>query len=137
MSEVEEILNTDEKNLLQRFSLQAAILIILLYALFFWTGINFLREDIFKHYFNPSRHLIISQNPNTFEILAWKDALGNVYTAGDIQVRLFPFAVCALGLVEAVVFSGIYYLMKWHYIIILLFRRVARSDRTGGGPASY
>jgi len=135
MPEVEEMLSHDEKDLLQRFSLQAVILIILLYALFFWAGVNFLREDIFKHNFNPSRHLIVSQNPDTFEILVWKDALGNVYTSDDIQVKLFPLAVCALGLAEVVVFSGLYYLMKWHYTIMLLFRRIARSGerRAGAG----
>ncbi|MHB8985432.1 MAG: hypothetical protein ACYC38_05780 [Eubacteriales bacterium] len=125
MAEVEDLLYADEKELLQRFSLQAVILLILLYALCFWAGLGFLRDGVFKHNFNPSRHLIVSQNQDTFEILSWKDALGNVYTPDDIQAKLFPFAAFILAFAEAAIFAGIYYLLKGHYAAMILFRRSA------------
>lgn len=78
---------SDGRELLRRFGFNTTLVLILLYALCFWAGLIFLREDLFKHFFNPSRHLIVAQNPNTFEILAWKDALGNVYTPEDIQAN--------------------------------------------------
>ena len=125
MAEVEDLLNSEEKERLQRFSLQAVLLLISLYVLSFWAGLDFLRDSVFKHNFNPSRHVIVSMNPDTFEIFAWRDALGNVYTPDDIQVKLFPFAVCLLAAAEAIVFAGIYYLLKGHYAAMILFRRSA------------
>lgn len=136
MPKVEEFSHDDEKDLLRFFSLQAAILLILLYALFFWAGLYFLREDIFKHYFNPSRHMIVEQNPNTFEIMAWKDALGNIYTPEDIQVKLFPFAIMLLGVMEAAFFAGIYYLLKWHYTARIFFIRDIYRTGTRGEQGS-
>ena len=124
MAEVEDLLGVEDKELLQRFSLQLVILLIALYVLCFWAGLGFLRDGVFKHYFNPSRHQIVSMNPDTFEILAWKDALGNVYTPDDIQVKLFPFAVCIFAVAEATVFAGIYYLLKGHYAVMILIRRI-------------
>lgn len=134
MPNVEEMSCDDEKDLIRRFSFQAAILLISLYFIFFWVGLNFLREDIFKHYFNPSRHLIVEQNPNTFEILSWKDAIGNVFTPEDIQVKLFPFGILLLGVVEAVIFAGVYHLLKWHYIAVIfikmgIYRTGKRSEQ--------
>lgn len=134
MPNVKEMSCDDEKDLIRRFSFQAAILLISLYFIFFWAGLNFLREDIFKHYFNPSRHLIVEQNPNTFEILSWKDAIGNVFTPEDIQVKLFPFAILLLGVVEAVIFAGVYYVLKWHYTAVIfikmgIYRTGRRSEQ--------
>ncbi|MCL6639161.1 MAG: hypothetical protein K6T80_05705, partial [Firmicutes bacterium] len=71
----------------------------------------------------------MAQNPNTFEILAWKDALGNVYTGRDLQVRLFPYALFVLGLVEAAVLTGVYHLLKWHCGLMLLFKYALQLPR--------
>lgn len=136
MPHAEKISYDDEKDLVRRFSLQAAILLISLYLLCFWAGLSFLREDIFKHYFNPSRHLIVEQNPNTFEILAWKDALGNIYTPGDLQVKLFPYAILLLGVVEAVVFAGVYHLLKWHYTAVIMIKMGIYRMGTRGDPGT-
>ncbi|MEW5763169.1 MAG: hypothetical protein AB1776_08225 [Bacillota bacterium] len=54
---------------------------------------------MFKDYYNPARHSIVEQDPDTLEVYAWKDAQGRVYTRESASVRLFPYGITALILV--------------------------------------
>ncbi|MBE3589121.1 MAG: hypothetical protein IMW93_11395, partial [Thermoanaerobacteraceae bacterium] len=85
-------------------------------------GTDFLKEAVFKHYFNPSRHMVVDQDPVTGEIYAWKDVLGNVYTQDDPQVRMFPFGVTLLILVVGLVGVGAYNVLCQHYLMMLILQ---------------
>ena len=46
---------------LKQFKITIAYVILSLSLLALWTGTDFLKESVFKHYFNPTRHVIIEQ----------------------------------------------------------------------------
>jgi hypothetical protein len=85
-----------EREKLKRFSSAAAVVIALLALLVFWEGVNFLRNDVFKNYFNPARHTIVEQDSDTLEVFSWKDSSGHVYTASDPDVTRFPYGIMFL-----------------------------------------
>ncbi len=95
----------------------------LLASLAFWAGTYFLKENIFRHYFNPTRHIIVDQDPLTGEVYAWKDALNYVYTPEDRDVKLFPYGVAGLVLAEMLICLSAYKLITEHYILMLMFKR--------------
>ncbi|MGQ9824053.1 MAG: hypothetical protein ACUVSK_03490, partial [Desulfotomaculales bacterium] len=78
------------------FSTAAAVVIALLALLVFWEGVKFLRNDVFKNYFNPARHTIVEQDSDTLEVFSWKDSSGHVYTASDPDVTRFPYGIMFL-----------------------------------------
>lgn len=74
-------------------------------VLFFWVGMNFLKSEVFTHYYNPSKHVIVSQNHDTKELYSWKDVNGNVYTPEDPEVANFTWG--STGLLLATMLLGI------------------------------
>lgn len=74
-------------------------------VLFFWVGMNFLKSEVFTHYYNPSKHVIVSQNHDTKELYSWKDVNGNVYTPEDPEVANFTWG--STGLLLATMLVGI------------------------------
>ena len=81
---------------LGKFSVQLSCGIFVLSILLYGLGLNFLKADVFTHYFNPAKHVIVKQNPDTQEIYSWKDSEGNVYTPADAQVNNFSWGTTAL-----------------------------------------
>lgn len=107
---------------LKKFSASITIVIALLTLLTFWVGVDFMRESVYKNYFNPTRHMIVEQDQDSGAVLAWKDALGHVYTPEDRDVRLFPYGIMFLLLLLMGMAAGAYTLLVEHYAIMLLMQ---------------
>lgn len=134
MWETDDVLSLNEQQKMRKFSWRAALIITFLALLGFFAGIGFLKESALKHNFNPSRHIIVEQDPDTLEIYAWKDAVGNVYTPDDIHVKLFPYAVTVLVLIIMGISLGTYHLLKEHYLAMLLLNRFGPSPPGKSDP---
>ncbi|OAT80819.1 hypothetical protein [Desulfotomaculum copahuensis] len=121
-AEMEKALEPSMMGRFKQFKTIIAYVILALSLMGLWTGADFLKESVFKHYFNPTRHVIVEQDPVTGEIYAWKDTLGNVYTPDETQVRLFPFGLTILILVVGLVGIGAYNILCQHYLMMLLLQ---------------
>jgi len=130
MEELIQCLNEEERTKLKRFSAGIAVVVVALALLGFWAGVNFLRENVYKHYFDPSRHTIVEQDPDTMEIYAWKDAMGNIYTANDPDVKHFPYGIMVLLLLILGISVQTYNLLVEHYAVML----VVKSRMLKAGP---
>lgn len=109
----------DEK----KFKKFSSILIFVMFAvtiLLFWLGINLLKIEVYPEYFDAERHVIISQNPDTKEIYAWKDAGGMVYTPDDAQVKNFAWGTTALILILMILYAGTYNILIKYYTKVFL-----------------
>ncbi|GBF33274.1 hypothetical protein DCCM_2373 [Desulfocucumis palustris] len=84
---------------LNKFSGWVAMAVLAASVVLLWSGLNVLKADVFTHYYNPAKHVIVDQNPDTKEVYAWKDQAGNVYTPEDSQVKNFTWGTTALLLV--------------------------------------
>ncbi|AFQ45633.1 hypothetical protein [Desulfosporosinus meridiei] len=84
------------KKKLGKFSIKLSCAVLMLSVLFFWVGLNLLESEVFTHYYNPNKHVIVSQNQDTKELYSWKDARGNVYTPEDPQVANFTWGSTGL-----------------------------------------
>lgn len=73
--------------------------------LLFWLGLGLLKNEVFPHYYNPNKHTIVSQNPDTKEIYEWKDSSDNVYNNEDPDVKNFTWGTTVLLLLIMVVGS--------------------------------
>lgn len=104
-----------QKKELKRFSTMAATIVTVLTLLAFWGGLYVLRDDIFKNYYNPQRHIIIEQDPEIMEVYAWKDSNGHVYTRDDASVRYFPYRIMGLILLLMGFDSILYQLLVRFY----------------------
>ncbi|OAT80812.1 hypothetical protein [Desulfotomaculum copahuensis] len=119
---LDSLLTTGEKRDAAAYASRLAWLIALTGLLFFWAGLHYMDERFFPHRFNPSRHIIIEQDPDTYELHAWRDSFGRVYTPADAQVRLFPYAAGGLILFILVLGTGIHHLLVQHYKMLLLIK---------------
>lgn len=116
------LLDAGKREKLKKFGASITIVIALLTLLTFWIGVDFMRESVYKNYFNPTRHVIIEQDQDSGAVLAWKDALGHVYTPEDRDVRLFPYGIMFLLLILMGMAAGAYTLLVEHYAIMLLMQ---------------
>lgn len=116
------LLDAAKMEKLKKFSASITIVIALLTLLTFWVGVDFMRESVYKNYFNPTRHIIVEQDQDSGSVLAWKDALGHVYTQEDRDVRLFPYGIMFLLLLLMGMAAGAYTLLVEHYAIMLLMQ---------------
>lgn len=82
--------------------------------LLFWLGLDFLKAEVFPHYYNPSKHTIVSQNPDTKEIYQWKDSSENVYNNEDSDVSNFTWGTTVLLLI-VMVFGAYGYSLAMNY----------------------
>ncbi|HBW36856.1 hypothetical protein [Desulfosporosinus sp. BICA1-9] len=87
------------------FKLSCAVLV--LSVLFFWISLNLLKSEVFTHYYDPSKHVIVSQNHDTKELYSWKDVNGNVYTPEDPQVANFTWGSTGMLLVTMLLGIGL------------------------------
>ncbi|MQL51324.1 hypothetical protein GFC01_03410 [Desulfofundulus thermobenzoicus] len=133
MDEILQHLSEEDRARVKKFAAGVTVVIALLSVLIFWIGVDFLRESVYKHYFNPSRHVIVEQDPDTMEIYAWKDALGNVYNANDPDVKHFPYGVMVLILLILGGAVQSYNLLVEHYAVMLVVRsRVLQAESPRG-----
>ncbi|AET69270.1 hypothetical protein Desor_3810 [Desulfosporosinus orientis DSM 765] len=93
-----------EKKSQSKVNVKLCGFIFLIAILLFSLGINFLKTDVFTHYYNPDRHQIVEQDKDTMTIYAWKDSAGNIYTPSDSEVEYFPYGISAL--IIALLISG-------------------------------
>ncbi|WP_051276502.1 hypothetical protein [Desulfovirgula thermocuniculi] len=114
---------------IKRFSRTTAVLVAVFAFLVFWQGVNFLQNHVFKNYFDPSRHTIVEQDPDTMEIYAWKDAAGNIHTPDDPDVKRFPYAITLL-LLAVIGISA-----KSHDLLVRRYHRLLMSE--GGKAGLY
>lgn len=92
---------------LGKFSIKLSCAVLVLSVIFFWIGLNLLKLEVFTHYYNSNRHVIVSQNQDTKELYSWKDVNGNVYTPEDPQVANFTWGSTGLLLVTMLLSIGI------------------------------
>lgn len=135
--------NEKEREELKRFSRGIAIMVTVFALLGFWVGVDFMKESIFKNYFNPTRHVIVEQDPDTMEVYAWKDALGHVYTHDNPDVKNFPYGIMVLMLIVMGISMQAYNLMVEHYAMMQLIKGRAGNydlirsvDKVGIGSPS-
>lgn len=126
--ELFDLLTKEDRDRVKRYCITVGYFIGLLTLLGFLVGMRFLEEDVFKNYFNPARHIIVEQDPDTGEIYVWKDALGNVYSPDNPDVKLFPYGVMILLLVLILASINCYNLFKQQYVISLYLRRQASES---------
>ncbi len=122
MGELFQFLDGENEVKVKRFSSYMAVVIVVLSLLSFAAGVIFLRDSVFKNYFNPSRHAIVEQDPETMEIFAWKDASGNVYTPDNPDVKHFPYGTMFLLLVLLVLATQSHSLIVKNYAANLVIR---------------
>lgn len=108
-------LNAEQKQRLRQFSNVAVVIVALTALMVFWAGLFVLQHDVFKNYYNPGRHIIVQQDPETLEVYAWKDAANRVFTRDSTAVRLFPYGVMALILLLMGFSSGFYNFLVQSY----------------------
>lgn len=107
----------------KRFKKFSSIMIFVMFlgtALLFWLGINLLKIEVYPNYFDAERHVIISQNQDTEEIYAWKDAGGKVYTPDDAQMKNFAWGTTALILMLMILYAVTYNIIIRYYKKVLL-----------------
>lgn len=118
-------LNQDEKKKLKTLSKLVAVAVAVFAFLVFWAGVNCLRESLFKNYFNPSRHIIVEQDPDTMEIYTWADVSGKLYDKNNRDVQLFPYGVMLLLLLVLGLAMESYNLLVEHYAFRLYLQHQA------------
>lgn len=89
-------------------------------VLLFWLGIDFLKTEVFPHYYNAGKHVIVQQNPDTKEIYAWRDEIGRVFTQEDSQVKNFTWGITVLLLFVMAVCAASYNVSIKYYTKVLL-----------------
>ena len=88
--------------------------------LLFWLGLDLLKTEVFPHYYNAGKHVIVQQNPDTREGYGWKDSQGNTYTPEDSQVKNFTWGTTALILLVMAFGVGVYKVSVSYYTRVLL-----------------
>lgn len=111
---------------LSKFGVWVSCGAFLLSVLLFWLGLSFIRAELFTHYFNPQKHVIVKQNPDTKEIYAWKDSSGNVYTPEDSQVKNFTWGTTALLLLVMIAGAAAHNLALKFYARMLREKEAAQ-----------
>ena len=122
MGELVMYLDEENEAKVKRFSNQMAVVMVILALVCFSAGVIFLRDSVFKHYYNPTRHVIVAQDPETMEIFAWKDAGGNLYTPADADVKSFPYGTMGLLLVLLVLTTQGHSLIVKNYAATLVIK---------------
>lgn len=114
--------DAEKQEKIKKFSTSIMLVVMVLTLLTFWIGVDFMRESVYKNYFNPTRHVIVEQDQDSGEVLAWKDALGHVYTPEDRDVRLFPYGIMMLLLISMGMAAGAHKLLVEHYAMMLVMQ---------------
>jgi len=114
---------------LNKFGIWLSVATLIFSITLFWVGMSFLKAEVFPHYFNPQKHQIVQQNPDTKEIYAWKDASGTVYTPEDAQVKNFTWGITALLLFVMLSCTALYNKATKLYTGVLLAKEPARSNQ--------
>ncbi len=122
MGELIQYLDDENEVKVKRFSNYMAVAMVILALLCFSAGVLFLRDSVFKHYYNPTRHVIVAQDPETMEIFAWKDANGNVYTPADPDVKSFPYGTMFLLLALLILATQGHSLIVKNYAATLVIK---------------
>ncbi|KUO73219.1 MAG: hypothetical protein APF81_13960 [Desulfosporosinus sp. BRH_c37] len=95
------------KENLGQSNVKMSFAVLVLSVLFFWVGMNLLKSDVFTHYYDPGKHVIVSQNNDTKELYSWQDVNGNVYTPEDQQVANFTWGSTGLLLLTMLLGIGL------------------------------
>jgi len=123
------IVTKQSKKSIDRFVIWAGCLMFLVSIVIYWIGMNFIREEVFPHYFNPKKHLIVSQNPDTREIYSWKDLSGKIYTPEDNHVKNFTWGTTILLLFVMIITVFAYNIVVGYYTRIVLQRETMPKHR--------
>ena len=94
------------KRKLGKLSVKVSCAVLVLSVFFFWVGLNLLKSEVFTHYYDPGKHIIVSQNQDTKELYSWKDINGIVYTPEDPQVANFTWGSTGLLLITMLLGIG-------------------------------
>jgi len=114
---------------LNKFSAWCSAATMIFAIVLFWAGMSFLKTEVFPHYYNPQKHQIVKQNPDTKEVYAWKDASGNVYTSEDSQVKNFTWGITALLLFVMLACTAVYNKATKYYTGVLLSKEPKRGTQ--------
>ncbi|MDI6632409.1 MAG: hypothetical protein AB1507_07985 [Bacillota bacterium] len=136
--DIENRLGAEQRRKLKQFSTLATAIVAVATLLAFWAGLYLLQHDVFKNYYNPDRHVILQQDPETLEVYAWKDAAGRVFTRDSATVRLFPYGVMVLILLLLGFGSALYNFLTQAYASRLLRGVVPEAPlAAGSGSEPY
>ncbi len=113
-------MTAQSKQKLNKFSTGLLCVVFAASMMLFWFGLDFLRADVFTHYYSPGKHVIVNQNPDTQEIYSWKDKEGNIYTPEDAQVKNFTWGTTALLLLVMIFCAAAYSISIKYYTRLLL-----------------
>ncbi|MEW6448522.1 MAG: hypothetical protein AB1426_10615 [Bacillota bacterium] len=128
MQRVEQ-LDYESERKLQQYGAVTATVVAVVTLLAFWAGIYFLKNEVFKDYYNPARHVIVQQDPETLEVYSWKDSANHLFTRDSASVRLFPYGVMVLILLLIGFSYGVY-----NYLTQFYAARIVR-EAVGGARA--
>lgn len=118
----------ESRQKLQQYGAVAATIVAVITLLAFWAGLYFLKNEVFKDYYNPARHVIVQQDPETLEVYSWKDSANHVFTRDSASVRLFPYGMMALILLLIGFSYGVYNYLTQFYAARLV-REAAEGAR--------
>lgn len=99
---------------INRISLWMSCVFFAASILLFWLGLDFLKSEVFTNYYNPQKHTIVSQNPDTKEIYQWKDSSDNIYSNEDRDVSNFTWGTTVL-LLFVMIFGAYGYSLAMNY----------------------
>jgi hypothetical protein len=125
-------LDEEKKQKLNQFCSLSTAVVAMATLLIFWTGLYVLQHDVFKDYYDPARHTIIEQDPETLEVYSWKDAAGHVFTRDSATVRFFPYGIMALILVLMGFSSGMHNFLTNMYVARLARETVPEAPVSAG-----
>ncbi|MDI6711088.1 MAG: hypothetical protein QME76_10485 [Bacillota bacterium] len=112
---VQESRAAEDRRCSRQFNALAVVAAAVFAVISLYCGIVFLRHVVFTGYFSPLRHTIVQQDPETLQVLAWKDRAGHVYTRESADVRFFPYGITALMLLVAGLSVEVYRILIGYY----------------------
>lgn len=80
----------------KRIERRVMVIVTLVTLAAFWAGLYALQHWVFRDYYDPHRHVIVEQDPETLLVYSWKDSEGHVFTRNSPTVRLFPYGIMVL-----------------------------------------
>ncbi|MFZ5647656.1 MAG: hypothetical protein ACOY30_08555 [Bacillota bacterium] len=113
---------------IERFQVLLSIFVFTVSILVYWIGINFLRDEVFSHYYNPRKHLVVDQNPDTKEIYAWKDINGKTYTPEDAHVKNFTWGTTLLLLFVMIFAATVFSRAMDYYTRVVLQNEIRQRQ---------
>ncbi|MGO0122908.1 hypothetical protein [Desulfothermobacter acidiphilus] len=86
----------EKEEAVKRIERRVMVIVTVVTLVAFWAGLYLLQHGVFRDYYDPHRHTIVEQDPETMLVYSWKDAEGHVFTRHSPTVRLFSYGIMVL-----------------------------------------